>query len=107
MADNMIFRVEELENLQGSALQQEAQKIKQRFDQKKGMYHQLRNNPFMVLSWTDVNDKIIEFDEKHFNPWNKQWNNIHRQSNIQSVIDFFNQGLVFYDEMDRFVVRSE
>ena len=101
--ENRIFDKNELEGKAGPQLQQAAQEIKQRFDQKRGFYHQLRNQYFVIDSWDDLNKKIVEFDKDSFTPWNQQWKNHQRSNNAQQIIEYFESALPFYEEMDGFV----
>lgn len=100
---NKIFDKSELEGLNGAPLQQAAQEIKSRFDQKRGFYHQLRNQYFVIEHWDDLNKKIVEFDRDKFNPWNQQWANHQRSSNTDQIINFFESAIPFYEEMDNYV----
>lgn len=101
--ENKIFDKNELEGKTDPQLQQAAQEIKQRFDQKRGFYHQLRNQYFVIDSWDDLNKKIVEFDKDSFAPWNQQWKNHQRFNNAQQIITYFESALPFYEEMDEFV----
>ena len=98
-----LFEEEEFEGKTGPQLQQLSQEIKQRFDQKRGFYHQLRNQYFVIDSWNELNKKLIEFDQQKFNPWNQQWANIQRTNDPSQIIQYFKSGQEFYDEMDNFV----
>ena len=98
-----LFEEEEFEGKAGPQLQQLSQEIKQRFDQKRGFYHQLRNQYFVIDSWNELNKKLIEFDQQKFNPWNQQWANIQRTNDPNQIIQYFKSGQEFYDEMDDFV----
>ena len=69
---NKIFEEIELKDKAGSDLQQAAQLIKQRFDQKRNFYHQMRNTYINVEHWDSLNRKIMEFDADHFNEWNQR-----------------------------------
>jgi len=98
-----VFEEEEFEGKAGPQLQQLSQEIKQRFDQKRGFYHQLRNQHSVFDSWNELNKKIIEFDQQKFNPWNQRWANIQRTNDPNQIIQYFKEGQEFYDEMDNFI----
>jgi len=98
-----LFEEKEFEGKVGPQLQQLSQEIKQRFDQKRGFYHQLRNQYFVIDSWNELNKKLIEFDQQKFNPWNQQWANIQRTNDPNQIIQYFKSGQKFYDEMDDFI----
>ena len=100
---NKVFDKSELEGKVDPQLQQSAQEIKQRLDQKRNFYHQLRNQYFAVDCWDELNKKIIEFDKDSFTPWNQQWKTHLRSNNAQQIITYFESALLFYEEMDEFV----
>ncbi|BCO09336.1 hypothetical protein GF1_17120 [Desulfolithobacter dissulfuricans] len=99
---NKIFDRKEIEDKSGPHLQQVSQQIKQRFDQKRAFYHQLRNQYFIFDYWNELNRKIVEFDQK-FNVWNQKWANIQRSNNAQQLIQYFEEGEKIYSEIDEFV----
>lgn len=101
---NTIFDESEIEGKSGIELQQSTQQVKQRFDQKRAYYHQLRNQPTFFENWDELNKKIIEFDTKYFNPWNQQWANVQRSNNAQQILTVFQNAIVFFKEMDDFVI---
>lgn len=68
------------------------------------MYHQLRNQPSTVRAWRQVEDKIVEFDNVYYNPWNQRWAEIHRGNQEQQLIEYFAEGEKFYDDMDDFTL---
>lgn len=99
----MIFEKEEFDNLTGAQIAQKAQVIKQRFDQKRNYFHQMRNQISVAEHWDELNKNILEFDAK-FNPWNKQWANIARSNKIEQIIQFFEQGDEFYAPLSSYLI---
>lgn len=99
-----IFNPSEIEGKSGVELQQITQQIKQRFDQKRAYYHQLRNQPSFFKYWDELNKRIIDFDTKYFNPWNQQWANIQRSNNEQQILTTFQNAVVFFEEMDDYIL---
>lgn len=99
-----IFDKSELENLNGPAIQQKGNEIHQRFAQKRGYFHQVRNSPFISSdSWNELNKKIVEFDNNQFKTWNQQWSNISRQQNVDSYLNHFNKGQDIFKELEDFI----
>ena len=103
MKEYKIFKGNEFEGKAGAQIQQTTQFIKQKFDQKRGRYHQLRNQFPLIDEWDDLNDKIVNFDNEVFNPWNQKWNQIHRTNDINQVATFFNEGNKLFDKMDEYI----
>ncbi|WP_304543936.1 hypothetical protein [Sulfurimonas microaerophilic] len=99
-----IFEDNEIEGKTGTELQQATQQIKQRFDQKRGYYHNLRNQQTFFENWNELNQRIIDFDTKYFTPWNQQWATIQRTNNPQSILTSFQNALVFFNDMDEFIL---
>jgi len=98
-----IFKGNELEGKSGAQIQQSAQVIKQKFDQKRARYHQLRNQFPLMDEWDDLNERIVGFDNDVFNPWNQKWNQINRSNDINQVVAFFNEGNGLFGEMDKYI----
>jgi len=103
MSKYKLFNGDEFEGKAGTQLQQTAQLIKQKFDQKRNRYHQLRNQIIIGYDWDELNEKIIEFDNNYFNPWNQKWNTIYRTNNAIQLKAFFEEGVKFFDEMDEYI----
>lgn len=103
MSNHQVFRDAELDGKNGAQLQQAALQIKQRFDQKRGRYHQFRNQAVMSDRWDELNEKIIDFDNSKFTPWNQKWNNLQRSNDINQLKTYFKEGLGLFSEMDEFV----
>lgn len=97
-----IFQKEEIEGKTGTVLQKQTIQIKQRFDQKRNFYHQLRHQPLYFDHWNELHNKIIEFDQE-FTKWNQQWANVQRSNNINSIINSFTTAEIFYSEMDDYI----
>jgi hypothetical protein len=95
-----IYNSENLDNLAGINLQQKAQEIKQRFDYRRSYFHSLRNSISDIEQWTILNDNLIQFDKNKFNPWNQQWSNILRSTNVNSIKQFFEQGVTYFQELE-------
>lgn len=91
-----LYEEEELENINGTQLQQKAQEIKQRFDYRRNFFHTLLNNISNASKWSELNLKVVKFDKEKFNPWNQQWNKIYRVNNINQLKNFFNQGVQMF-----------
>jgi len=104
--NNKMFDKSEIQNKPNTQRQQSAQVIKQRFDQKKSIYHQLRMHPSILFVWREVDQRISNFDEHYFRPWNQKWPEIQRTNQEQQLIDYFNEGEKFYEEMDKFVLTT-
>lgn len=98
-----IFKDDDFTGKQGAQLQQAAQQIKQKFDQKRNRYHQLRNQLDIGYDWDELNEKIINFDNTKFIPWNQKWATLSRSNNLQQLTDFFNEGMRFFEEMDEYI----
>lgn len=103
MSKYKLFHGDELEGKTGTQLQQAAQQIKQKFDQKRNRYHQLRNQIIIGYDWDELNEKIIDFDTNSFNPWNQKWNTIYRTNDIIQLKAFFEEGAKFFNEMDKYI----
>lgn len=95
-----LYNEEDLEGLSGTKLQQKSQEIKQRFDQRRSYFHTLRNNISDVEQWTELNNKIIEFDKNKFTPWNQQWNNIYRSNNVNTIKNHFSNGVTIFQDFE-------
>ncbi|MBI6118322.1 hypothetical protein [Salegentibacter maritimus] len=95
-----LYSEEEFENLNGTALQQKVQEVKQRFDYRRSYFHTLRNNVSDIDQWTDLNNKILDFDRNKLQPWNQQWNNIYRSNDKQAIKNYFKQGSKFFQEYE-------
>lgn len=100
MSLEKIYDPSEIEGLNSSLLQQKVQEIKQRFDQRRGFYHSLRNNLFDLNKWVDFNKKLTDFDRTKFQNWNSQWNNVYRSPNVNSCTNYFNQGVELFKEFE-------
>ncbi|BEU03311.1 hypothetical protein OAG1_21110 [Agarivorans sp. OAG1] len=99
----MTFDEDELKGLQAAELQRKSQEIKQRFDQKRSYFHQIRNHFIVVEHWDDLNQKLVAFDMEKFNVWNKQWNNVHRSVKPEELIKYFNAGEVVFSEFSDYL----
>ncbi|MEW2922415.1 hypothetical protein AB1A65_13150 [Muricauda sp. ANG21] len=95
-----IYSPEEFENISGNDIQQKAQEIKQRFDFRRSYFHTLRNSISDIEEWTTLNERLILFDKDKFNPWSKQWNSILRSSNINTLKNYFESALSFFQELE-------
>ena len=103
MSKYKMFNGDEFESKAGTQLQQTAQQTKQKFDQKRNRYHQLRNQIIIGYDWDELNEKIIDFDNNYFIPWNQKWNTIFRANNAIQLKAFFEEGVVFFDKMDEYI----
>lgn len=98
----LVFKEDELDGKQGAQIQQAAQLIKQRFDQKRNSFHQIRNQYPLAPDWNELNQMLIDFDNQKFNQWNSKWNNIHRTQDLNQFKTFFNEGnQIFGEFIDR------
>jgi len=97
-----IFKGNEFEGISGAQIQQSAQMVKQKFDQKRGRYHQLRNQYPLSLQWDELNEKIISFDSTVFNIWNQKWGQLNRSNDINQLNNYFNEGNSLFKDMDIF-----
>ena len=102
--DRRMFEPDEIKGLSDPDRQQRSQQIKQRFDQKRGLYHQLRNQTEAIFHWKEIDAKITSFENDFFNPWNQRWGDVHRGNQEQQLIDYFNEAEKHYNEMDDFVI---
>jgi len=98
-----IYKGTEFEGLSGAHIQQQTHLIKQKFDQKRARYHQLRNFYPMHDKWDELNEKIIEFDNSIFNPWNQKWSQLQRSADISQLDIFFKEGNKLFDEMEAYI----
>jgi hypothetical protein len=94
---DLVFKEDELDGKQGAQIQQAAQLIKQRFDQKRNSFHQIRNQYPLAPDWNELNEMVMLFDQQQFNQWNQKWNNIHRAQDINQFKTFFNEGNQIFD----------
>lgn len=93
-----IFKNDELDGKQGAQIQQSAQLIKQRFDQKRSSFHQIRNQYPLAPDWNELNELIISFDQHKFTQWNQKWNNIQRSQDANQMRTYFNEGNQIFGE---------
>ncbi len=94
----LVFKEDELDGKQGAQIQQAAQLIKQRFDQKRNSFHQIRNQYPLAPDWNELNQMILDFDNLKFNQWNPKWNNVHRSQDANQFKAFFNEGNQIFGE---------
>ncbi|MGM0609296.1 MAG: hypothetical protein ACQESP_12880 [Candidatus Muiribacteriota bacterium] len=98
-----IFNPTELNDKEGTDLQQTAIEIKQRFDQRRQRYNLIKNSLVLNDSWDELNQELIKFEKNNFQTWNKKWNNVHRQNNLQIYKNFFQEGEELFKNFDEYI----
>jgi len=95
------YKPEDLDpSLQTTQLQQKAQQIRAKFDQRRGLYNQLLNRVEFIDSWDEIQTAISEFNQVLFTPWHQRWNNVLRANNHQQYNQFFLDGNKVFEPME-------
>jgi len=98
-----LFEAGSLDGLAQNVLQQRSNELKSKYDQKRNFYHQYKNTYKEYSSWLEVTDRLTEFDNTKWNPWNQQWGNTLRTNNYQAISQYFERAEVFFQEMDEYL----
>lgn len=95
-----IYQKSELDGLASNQLQQKAQEIKQRFDQRRNFYNAIRNNQFDFEKWLALHKKITEFNKTPYPNWQNKWNIVYRSANPGNLITFFDEGIKIFNDFE-------
>lgn len=94
MAENRVFKPTDFDGLANSTvqLQQKALQVKQKFDFRRSYFHTTRNSILDFEIWSEINDKLVSFDQVKFVPWNQKWANVQRTNTIDEYVKYFEEG---------------